>query len=137
MTGKVRLTARALVLGERLDTLGLERSDVINTVPLAFRVGRDGYAVVFRYGVVVLFGLSPLEEDEVIRGLGPRLVGRFEAREEEVVAIEVASAVTNGTSRKRESVSHMSVFPVPDEPIRSTLLFTRPASLAIARSILR
>jgi uncharacterized Rmd1/YagE family protein len=85
-----RMTARAVLLGERIDTAGLERSDLISTTPLAFRVGRDGYAVVFRYGVVVLFGLSPIEEDEVIRGLGPRLVGKLESREDEVVAIEIA-----------------------------------------------
>jgi uncharacterized Rmd1/YagE family protein len=74
-----RLTARALLVGERIDTAGLERSDVINTVPLAFRNG-DGYVVLFRYGVAVLIGLSPIEEDETIRGLGPRIVapGRIE-----------------------------------------------------------
>ena len=41
----VRCTARALLLGERIDTAGLERSDVISTSPLAFRVGAAGYAV--------------------------------------------------------------------------------------------
>ena len=61
--GRTRLTAHALVLGERIDTLGLERSDLINTVPLAFRIG-EGYAVLFRYGVAALMGLSPVEEDE-------------------------------------------------------------------------
>ena len=54
-----------------------------------------------------------------------------------VLASDVASAVTNGTSRKRESVSHMSVLPVPDEPMSSTLLFTRPASSTSPRSIFR
>jgi len=69
------------VLGERLDTLGLERSDVINTVPLAFRVGQ-GYAVLFRYGVAVLVGLSPVEEDETLRGLRPRIIGPLERLED-------------------------------------------------------
>src|SRR5712691_10567759 len=68
-----RCTARALLLGERIDTAGLERSDVISTVPLAFRVGAAGYAVLFRYGGVVLIGLSPIEEDEVLRGIRPRV----------------------------------------------------------------
>jgi uncharacterized Rmd1/YagE family protein len=85
-----RMTARAVLLGERIDTAGLERSDLISTTPLAFRVGRDGYAVVFRFGAIVLFGLSPIEEDEVIRGLGPRIIGKFEIREDEVVVIEIA-----------------------------------------------
>jgi uncharacterized Rmd1/YagE family protein len=84
-----RLIARALLLGERIDTSGLERSDVISTTPLAFKVGSSGYCVLFRYGVVVLIGLSPLEEDEVVRGLGSRITGRFERPEDETAAIEV------------------------------------------------
>ena len=55
-TPSVRATARALLLGERLDTAGLERSDVIAPMPLTFRVGA-GYATLFRYGVVVLIGV--------------------------------------------------------------------------------
>jgi uncharacterized Rmd1/YagE family protein len=86
-----RLTARAVLLAERIDTAGLERSDLISTTPLAFRAGRDGYVVVFRYGVIVLFGLSPLEEDEVMRGLEHRLSGKLDPREEDVAAIELAS----------------------------------------------
>ena len=54
-----------------------------------------------------------------------------------VLASDVASAVTNGTSRNRDSVSHISVLPVPEEPISSTLLLRRPVSSHRARSILR
>lgn len=86
--GRTRFTARALVLGERLDTLGLERSDLINTVPLAFRVGQ-GYAVLFRYGVAVLIGLSPVEEDETVRGLRPRVVDPLDRLEDESATIEI------------------------------------------------
>lgn len=85
----LRLPARALLLSERIDTAGLERSDVISTAPLAFKVGGAGYAVLFRYGVAVLVGLSPVEEDEVLRGLGPRVIGRFPRAEEESAVIEV------------------------------------------------
>lgn len=88
-TTATRLTARALLLGERIDTVGLERSDVINTAPLAFRVG-SGYAVLFRYGVAVLIGLSPIEEDEMIRGLRPRIVGSYDRIEDEAAIIEIA-----------------------------------------------
>ncbi len=89
-TPATRVTARALHLGERIDTAGLERSDVISTAPLAFRVGANGYAVVFRYGVVVLIGLSPIEEDEVRRGLGHRVIGAFPKIEDEASVIEIA-----------------------------------------------
>ncbi len=85
-----RVTARALLLGERIDTAGLERSDVISTAPLAFRVGPSGFAVVFRYGVIVQLGLSPLEEDEVLRGLGQRVLAPFAKIEDESTTIEIA-----------------------------------------------
>src|SRR5262245_33425315 len=89
-TTKRQLTARALLLGERIDLAGLERSDLISTTPLAFRVGTDGHAVLFRYGAVVLIGLSVIEEDELMRGLKPRISGAFARPEDESVAIEIA-----------------------------------------------
>jgi len=87
---KRQVTVRALLLGERIDVAGLERSDVISTTPLAFRVGQNGYAVLFRYGAVVIVGLSPIEEDELIRGLKPRVIGAFARPEDESVLIEIA-----------------------------------------------
>jgi uncharacterized Rmd1/YagE family protein len=86
----LRLTARAVLLGERIDTAGLERSDLISTTPLAFRAGSAGQVVLFRYGAAVLIGLSPVEEDEVLRGIGMRIVGRFARLEDETVTIEIA-----------------------------------------------
>jgi uncharacterized Rmd1/YagE family protein len=81
-------TVRALLLGERIDTAGLERRDALSTTPLAFRVGASGMAVVFRYGVVVLEGLDALAEDEVIRAVAPRVTGVFPMHEEETVRLE-------------------------------------------------
>src|SRR5262245_5748322 len=83
-----RCTARALLLGDRIETAGLERSDVISTAPLAFRVA-SGFAVLFRYGCVVMIGLSPIEEDEVLRGILPRVVSPAAKYEDEVATIEI------------------------------------------------
>jgi len=87
---RLRLAARAHLVGERLDTAGLERSDVISKTPLAFRIG-DGYAVLFRYGVAVLIGLTPIAEDEVLRGLRPRVLGAFPSVDTETATIEIAA----------------------------------------------
>jgi uncharacterized Rmd1/YagE family protein len=87
---KRQMTARALLLGERIDTAGLERSDLISTVPLAFPVANHGFAVLFRYGVAVLVGLSPVEEDDVVRAISPRIIGRFARVEDESATIEIA-----------------------------------------------
>ncbi len=83
-----RLVARALLVGERIDTAGLERSDLVSTTPLAFRAGQDGLVVIFRYGAVAAVGLSPLEEEEVIRSLSDRISSPFAEREEETATIE-------------------------------------------------
>src|SRR6516165_8925894 len=85
-----RVTARALLLGDRIDTAGLERSDLVSTAPLAFRVGASGFAVLFRYGCVVMIGLSPIEEDEVLRGILPRVIGPAAKYEDEVATIEIS-----------------------------------------------
>jgi uncharacterized Rmd1/YagE family protein len=83
-------TARALLVGDRIDTAGLERSDVLSTTPLSFRAGANGVATVFRYGVVVLIGLTPIEEDEVLRGLALRIRGALARPEEETAVIELS-----------------------------------------------
>lgn len=87
------ITARALLLGERLDTIALaaERGDVINATPLALRVG-SGFVVLFRYGVAVLIGLTPAEEHETIRNLQKRAIGRFDKIEDETATIEISDA---------------------------------------------
>jgi len=87
-----RITVRALLLGDRIDTQGLERDDVLAAMPLTFRVGGEGIVSLFRFGVAVLFGMSPLEEDEVLRKLDDRIRGTFAAREEESAQLEIGSA---------------------------------------------
>jgi len=82
------VTARAVLLGERIDTAGLERRDALSATPLAFTVGPSGgMAVVFRYGVVVLIGLDTLTEDEVLRGVSARVIDPFPMQEEEAVRL--------------------------------------------------
>jgi uncharacterized Rmd1/YagE family protein len=85
-----RRKVRALLLGDRIDTSGLELTDVLSTNPLAFRAGKDGVVTVFRYGVVVLFNLAVLEEDEVLRSLGARIISPIETRDDETAIIEIA-----------------------------------------------
>src|SRR5262245_5960843 len=85
-----RKTVRALLLGDRIDTSGLEHGDVLSTTPLAFRAGQDGVVTVFRYGVVVFFGLSVLDEDEVLQALRRRTVQPFAQHESETATIEIS-----------------------------------------------
>jgi uncharacterized Rmd1/YagE family protein len=89
-TRESRITVRALLLGDRIETTGLERNDLLSRLPLAFRAGDNGVVALFRYGVAVLLGMSPLEEEEVIRQLDGRIVGPIKLREEETIQIEIA-----------------------------------------------
>lgn len=85
-----RISVKAFLLGDRIDTTGLERHEVLSTTPLAFRIEGGSFAVLFRYGVAVLFGMTSQEEDEILRSLEGRVIGRFVAREEESAQVEIA-----------------------------------------------
>jgi len=86
----VRRSVRALLLGDRIDTSGLDLTDVISTAPMTFRAGHNGLVCVFRFGVVVLFDLSVLETDDVLRRLSPRVIRPVTVREDETALIEAA-----------------------------------------------
>lgn len=92
-----RVTARAVLVGDRIDTVGLERGGVLSTTPLAIRAGRAGIVTVFRYGVVVLINLDASEEEEFLQGLRPRIRGEFKLREDEAVDVQVATEADEQT----------------------------------------
>jgi required for meiotic nuclear division protein 1 len=89
MNGAASFPVRALLLGERLETRGLEREDTIATIPLTLRVGHGGTAFLFRYGVAVFAGLSAIEEDEIVRSLAARIAEPVAKPETELVQIVV------------------------------------------------
>jgi uncharacterized Rmd1/YagE family protein len=82
----------AVLLGERLNTAGLEHEGVIATAPLSLQVGERGRAVLFRYGVVVFFGLTPDEEAAVLERLSERLVGPEPVPEDETAQVVIGGA---------------------------------------------
>jgi required for meiotic nuclear division protein 1 len=55
------ISVRVLLLGERLDTRGLEGAAALATAPVAVSMPGGGIAVIFRYGVAVLVAAT-LEE---------------------------------------------------------------------------
>src|SRR5579884_2608089 len=59
-----RKRAKALLLSDRIDTSNLEHDGVVSTAPLSYRCGKDGFVTLFRYGVVVMIGLSAAEEED-------------------------------------------------------------------------
>jgi uncharacterized Rmd1/YagE family protein len=121
-----RVTARALLVGDRIDTAGLERSDVLSVAPLSFRAGANGVATVFRYGVVTFVGLTTLEEDEVLRTLWPRIKGEYKGREEETAIIELSEErvdqITPGGPIYVKTLSAEQILVISDALAKSTVL---------------
>jgi uncharacterized Rmd1/YagE family protein len=63
LKSRQHLNARALLLGDRLDLKAFKIADCLATTPLTLEVDADGgVAVLFRYGVVVFFGVRALDE---------------------------------------------------------------------------
>jgi uncharacterized Rmd1/YagE family protein len=89
LSSALRVTARALLLGDRIDIAGLERSDAISAAPLAFHVGQGGRVALYRYGVAVLVGLSPLEEEDILGKLKDRIVGARLRKEDEIAILTI------------------------------------------------
>ncbi len=77
------LSVRALQLGERIDLKGLEREDAFSSDPLAFRTANGGSVILFKSGAAVFVGMTPIEEDDLMRGLGERIIAPLDEREVE------------------------------------------------------
>lgn len=85
-----RVTAHALYVGDRITTTGFE-GEALSTAPLAIRAGKTGVAVLFRYGVAVLIGLSPQDESRFLEELTPRIGGKLKRFEEEIAIVAFAA----------------------------------------------
>jgi uncharacterized Rmd1/YagE family protein len=78
-----------LLLGDRINTSNPERDGIISNAPLTYRYGKDGYVTLFRYGVAVMTGLAPPEEEALLASLQPRLTRPVAPPEEEVGFIQI------------------------------------------------
>jgi required for meiotic nuclear division protein 1 len=65
------ISIRSRFVGERLNLKTLETAAPLSSNPLLIRAGNDGCAVLFRYGVAVLFNLGPVEEASFLEKLKP------------------------------------------------------------------
>jgi uncharacterized Rmd1/YagE family protein len=81
--------ARAVLVGERLDTRGLEQQETLGRAPLVIRVQEGGIAVLFRYGVVVSLDVQVEAERALLKRLAPLIRDPFKTRETDEVRITV------------------------------------------------
>lgn len=94
------MKARALLLGDRLHLKPFKLADCLATTPLTLQVDSDGsIAVLFRYGVVVFFGVKSLDEVKFVESLRPLLTNPYpepEIEELEIRCGEGGVAVQSG-----------------------------------------
>ncbi|HYC12878.1 MAG TPA: RMD1 family protein [Stellaceae bacterium] len=83
------VVARALLLGERLETRGLEHQETLGRAPLVARVNEGGIAVLFRYGAIVLFNVTSAAEKALIGRLRPLVTDALETIESEELRVGV------------------------------------------------
>jgi uncharacterized Rmd1/YagE family protein len=86
------LTARALLLGERIDLKGFDSAQRLATNPLVVPAGPGQFVALFRYGAAVLFGINPLPEVAFIEQLAPFVGQPYAKRETEDVKLRVEPA---------------------------------------------
>ncbi len=87
-----QLVGRAVYISQRLDLKAFERTRRLATSPLIITAGSQGAAVMFRYGVVVLFGLSHVEETAFLKDLECSVTDPFEHYESEGFKLCLSSA---------------------------------------------
>src|ERR1700710_2591820 len=92
-----RVTAHALHVGDRINTMGFE-GEALSAVPLAVKIGKAGIAVLFRYGVVVLIGLSAEDEAALMERVSSLIGGKLARPEEETATIELAGETEDQVS---------------------------------------
>ncbi len=83
------IVVRSVLIGERLDTRGLEQQETLGRAPLVIRVREGGVAVLFRYGVAVLFNVDLDAERALLDRLAPFVTDPFEPREAEEIRVAI------------------------------------------------
>jgi uncharacterized Rmd1/YagE family protein len=89
------LRARAWFLGTRIDVRDLGRGGM-PVGPVTMLVGARGYSLIFRFGVVVLVGLSPAEEKDVLDSLAGAIHSPFAHPEFDEAEIAINPECTEG-----------------------------------------
>jgi uncharacterized Rmd1/YagE family protein len=101
--------ARALLLGARLELRNWPESETLARMPLAVRLPGSGVAVLFRYGVAVLFGVTAEDEHALREKLAPFTVHRYPAAEVEELEVRVDESRAEGLLEGALSVQSRSL----------------------------
>ncbi|MDT8375555.1 MAG: RMD1 family protein [Mariprofundaceae bacterium] len=114
-----QLIVRALYIGQRLNLKSFEKTRRLATNPLIVNAGSSGAAVLFRYGVVVLFGLSAVEEIVFLKDMESLVTEPFDHSEVEEASLCLTSAEQESTS---DSCVPMDEFNLPRLQVAASVL---------------
>jgi uncharacterized Rmd1/YagE family protein len=104
------IQARALLLGERLDARGLERTDDTLSGIVAIAEAADGHAFGFRWGALVTLGMSAEATARLAARLKDRVADPLPQTVEEVATLRL-DASADGPDR--DGVVRLRAFDVP------------------------
>lgn len=117
---------RALLLGKRIDLRALDRQDSLTVAPLSVATGEQGFAVLFRYGAVVLFNVTASEEASFLQTLRAFVDEPLDRPEDEEAEIVVDGTdeerVDAGGAIRLHAVSMERLFVVADVLAKSVIL---------------
>ncbi len=88
--GHTQIRVRGLNIGGRIDLRTVETTHRLAVAPIVLPAGANGCAVLFRYGVVVLFDVEPIEEGSFISHLKPFVDQTYPQSQTEELVLRVA-----------------------------------------------
>ncbi len=126
-----KFIGRAFFVGQRLDLRAFEKGSRLMVSPLMVRAGPQGAAVLFRYGVVVLFGVNAVEETAFLDNIRGFVVQPFAAVEsEEVDLVRAADDGIDGNHIQLSEFNLQRLQVVADVLAKSVVLGHYEAALA-------
>jgi len=90
--------ARALLVGERIDLRAWGAADTLSTNPLTVRVKGGGAATLHRYGVVVFFAVSAVDEVAFLEQLRPTVANPYATPVTEELEVRVEPGGREGVT---------------------------------------
>lgn len=102
-------TAKALLLGERIDLRSRFAGEALVRNPLTVPVDGGGMAVLFRYGAVVLFDVSAEAQARFLDQVLALVGNRYEKPETEEVAVRIDPSMHEGMQADAVYFESMSV----------------------------
>jgi uncharacterized Rmd1/YagE family protein len=88
--------ARAILIGERLDLRAWSVADALATNPLTVEVRGGGAVALYRFGVLVFFGVAPVDEVAFLRQIEPFVANPYPAPETEELGVRIEPAGKEG-----------------------------------------